>query len=153
MLDMIYINDRTKNFIHFRLEGQSFNELCLQVNDRKKVTEEIGKYFESIIKQFGQTVDIPEVLLESLNEDELDKLLVKLHTDQKTLFMEHFFAIVPPQMMRNFTDTETLRIYSTLGINRYAVLIKCDNEDTTHLAAAEHEEFRERFILTGKGNR
>ena len=147
MLDMLYINDKTKRLVHFTLEGKSFNELYLEINNRDIVIQEIGKYFESIIERFGQTVDVPHKLLSILKDEELDDLLLKLHTDQKHLFTENFFAIIPPHMIRDFTDTETLRVYSSLGVNRHAVLIKSDDEKTTHLTATDFDEFKERFVL------
>ena len=151
MLDMIYINDKTKSLVHFTLEGKSFVDLYIEVNDRKTVVKKIGEYFESIIMEFGQTLDIPQKLLGALKEKDLDDLLLKLHTAPEYLFTENFFAIIPHHMMRNFTDIETLRIYRSLGVNQYAVLIKSEDKKTTHLAAADFEEFRERFVLIEEG--
>ena len=147
MLDMIYINDKTKSLVHFTLEGKSFVDLYIEINDRKAVIKKIDEYFESIIMEFGQTLDIPEKLLGALKKEDLDDLLLKLHTDPEYLFTENFFAIIPPHMMRDFTDTETLMIYRSLGVNQYAILIKSEDEKTTHLAAADFDEFRERFVL------
>jgi len=149
-MEMLYINDQTKSLIHFTLEGKNFIDLYMEINNHKTVIKKIGEYFESIIMEFGQTVDIPEQLLGALKEEDLDDLLVKLHTDTQHLFTENFFAIIPPHMMRDFTDTETLRIYRSLGVNRYAVLIKSEDKKTTHLAAADFDEFKERFVLMEK---
>ena len=148
MFDMIYINDKTKSLVHFTLEGKSFIDLYIEINDQKTVIQEIGKHFEAIIMEFGRTVDIPEKLLGALKEQDLDDLLLKLHTCPEYLFTENFFAIIPPHMMRDFSDTETLRVYRSLGVNKYAVLIKSEGAKT-HLAAADFEEFRERFELLG----
>lgn len=150
MFDMLYINDKTKSLVHFTIESKSFNELYLEINDREIVVQEIGRQFESIISQFGLTLEVPAELLDGLKDEDLDDLLINLHSDPKHLFTENFFAVIPPNMMRDVTDTKTLRCYSSLGVNRYGVLIKSIDEKRVHLAAADFEEFRERFVLMEK---
>jgi len=147
MFDMIYINDKTKNLVHFTLEGKGFLEIQAQTLMDGNVIRDISRHFEKMIMEFGKSVAIPIKLLESLKEEDLDHLLINLHTCPKHIFTENFFAIIPPHLMRNYTDRQTLRLYSTFGVNQYAVLIKCEEVNTTHLAAAHHEEFAERFEL------
>ena len=150
MLDMLYINDQTKSLISFQLEGKSFLELYAEINNQTIALKEIAKHCEHIIEQFGHTVEIPPNLLEDLKEQDLDELLLNLHQNPKHLFTENFFVLIPLHMMRQCTDMETLRIYNTFGINQYLVLLKSDDDKTVHLAAAELEEFKERFELIEK---
>lgn len=90
MLNMLYINDKSKKLIHFSIEGRSLDELYDEYGDEQRVLEEACLNYETMINQFGKRVGIPMAIVHGHNEEELEYLLYKLHGDPIILFQENF---------------------------------------------------------------
>jgi len=150
MLDIIYINDKTKRLLHFAITGKSFLELFNEFKNTQKVIEATRYHFESMVSQFGIELDFPAQFIEVMDDEEMDILMIELEYNYKRLFKEQFFVVIPFELIRQFSDNETLNTYCTLGVNREAVLIRSEGAANIHIAAATHLEFKERFELLGK---
>ena len=150
MLDMLYINDKTKTLLHFSIAGKSFSALYKELGHTQKTVDAVSYHFESMVSQFGKEVEFPACFVEELSEEEMDVLMLYIEYNDTRLFKEHFFALIPYEYVRLFSDNETLNTYCTFGVNREAILIKSENAISTHLAAATHGEFMERFELLGR---
>ncbi len=134
MLNMIYISPKEKLSVEFSLaleQDASFSD-C-----------------RHLITQFGKEVDIPFTLIEGLHDQELDRLLMLLSYKEDRLFERYIYKRLPLTDVSSYCDSETEKVYHPYGINPTAILLQ-RVDDLDILAAAQHDEFKTRFITTTK---
>ena len=150
MLDMLYVNSKTKSFIRFELEGGSFESYLHQYHDEQSAIEAMSIYYQEIILGFGKSVEIPTKLLEELSDTSLDDMLVKLESDSKTLFVENFFLVIPDLLKHALLENESDKLYDTVGINNSVFLMKSHTPKMVTIAIVDKEAIAEHYTLIGE---
>jgi len=149
MLDMLYVNSKTKSFIRFELEGGSFESYLHHYHDEQSAIEAMSTYYQDIILGFGKTTEIPAKLLEELSDAALDDMLVKLESDSKSLFVENFFLVIPDLLKHALLENESDKLYDTVGVNSSVFLMKSHTPKIVTIAIVDKEALAEHYTLIG----
>ena len=149
MLDMLYVNSKTKSFIRFELEGDPFESYLHQYHDEQNALEAMSTYYQQIILGFGKSIEIPSKLLEELSDASLDDMLIKLESDSKTLFVENFFLVIPDALKHVLVENESDKLYDTVGINPSVFLMKSNTAKMVSIAIVDKEAIAEYYTIVG----
>lgn len=148
-ISLLYVLPDTHKLIAFTInEDHGVRRLFANRSgkNRKEAIKAVFRSLSNTVTEFAKSVPLPAELISTLDEVELDELLIALEIDIAPV-MEKIFLCLPAQQAMVCRERISGICYELLGLNHEGMLLSRQSDDERVITGETYHDISERYIM------